>query len=435
MKTDKINRLVRDFLHGDMPEELQRRFRRWMTAPAARETKDAALFQAWKELLARPAERDYRHKLPDIHHRFDMRDRAGKKSRFISLRRFAAAAALLARLRRHGCRAVELGIQSLSDTALQASERHYSGRQATEACRLVRDAGLALGVQLLPGMPGHQPEDFLADVRRALDLGADMLRFYPCLVLAGAELARRWQQGLYAPWPLPRTLSLLARGGLYARRAGVPVIRMGLAPEPGMEAALLAGPADRNLGGRVLGRALWLHVCACLLRTRGDDAARSEVRAAALLHALLAGGETFALMSIFGLEYAPLLAVLVGVTNIVPVLGPFLGAVPGLIILLLELPWKAAEFAIIIFVVQQVDGNFIAPRILGGATGLPGLGVLLAIVVGGAGFGIPGMVLGVPTLAVLAALLKQAVGAGLTARGLDENGEPRRNLPGGPQEN
>ena len=86
-------------------------------------------------------------------------------------------AALLARLRRHGCRTVELGIQSFSDTALQASERHYSGRQAAEACRLVRDAGLALGVQLLPGMPGHQPEDFLADVRRALSLGADMLRF------------------------------------------------------------------------------------------------------------------------------------------------------------------------------------------------------------------------------------------------------------------
>ena len=112
-------------------------------------------------------------------------------------------------------------------------------------------------------------------------------------------------------------------------------------------------------------------------------------------------------------------ALLVGVTNIVPVLGPFLGAVPGIVILLLESPWKAAEFAIIILVVQQVDGNFIAPRILGGATGLPGLGVLLAIVVGGAWFGIPGMALGVPTLAVVAALLKQAVGAGLAARGLD----------------
>ena len=140
-----------------------------------------------------------------------------------------------------------------------------------------------------------------------------------------------------------------------------------------------------------------------------------------LVDALLVGGETFALMSIFGLEYAPLLAVLVGVTNIIPVLGPFLGAVPGLVILALESPWKAAEFAIIIFVVQQVDGNFIAPRILGGATGLPGLGVLLAIVVGGAWFGIPGMVLGVPTLAVAAALLKQAVGAGLTARGLADD--------------
>ncbi len=198
-------------------------------------------------------------------------------------------AALLARLRRHGCRTVELGIQSFSDTALQAAERHYSGRQAAGACRLVRDAGLALGVQLLPGMPGHEPEDFLADVRRALALGADMLRFYPCLVLAGTELARRWQQGLYTPWPLPLTLSLLARGWLDARRAGVPVIRMGLAPpEPGMEAALLAGPADRNLGGRVLGRALWLHVCACLLRARGEEAARSEIRAAALLDALLA---------------------------------------------------------------------------------------------------------------------------------------------------
>ena len=91
--------------------------------------------------------------------------------------------------------------------------------------------------------------------------------------------------------------------------------------------------------------------------------------------ALLVGGETFALMSIFGLEYAPLLAVLVGMTNIVPVLGPFLGAVPGIVILLLEAPWKAAEFAIIIFVVQQVDGNFIAPRILGGATGLDYAGV------------------------------------------------------------
>ena len=139
-----------------------------------------------------------------------------------------------------------------------------------------------------------------------------------------------------------------------------------------------------------------------------------------LVDALLVGAETFALMLLLRLDYAPLIAVVVGVTNIVPVLGPFLGAVPGALLLLLESPLQAAEFLIIIVAVQQIDGNFIAPRILGGATGLPGLGVLLAIVVGGELFGIPGMVAGVPTLAVLAALARQAVGAGLTARGLPE---------------
>ena len=143
-----------------------------------------------------------------------------------------------------------------------------------------------------------------------------------------------------------------------------------------------------------------------------------------LVDALLVGAETFGLMMLLRLPYAPLIAVLVGITNIVPVLGPFLGAVPGALLLLLESPLQAAEFLIIIGVVQQVDGNFIAPRILGGATGLPGLGVLLAIVVGGELFGIPGMVAGVPTLAVLAALARQAIGAGLHARGLAEEEPP-----------
>ena len=143
-----------------------------------------------------------------------------------------------------------------------------------------------------------------------------------------------------------------------------------------------------------------------------------------LVDALLVGAETFALMLLLRLDYAPLIAVMVGATNIVPVLGPFLGAVPGVLLLLLESPLQAAEFLIIILAVQQIDGNFIAPRILGGATGLSGLGVLLAIVVGGELFGIPGMVAGVPTLAVLAALARQAVGAGLTARGLPEEPPP-----------
>ena len=143
-----------------------------------------------------------------------------------------------------------------------------------------------------------------------------------------------------------------------------------------------------------------------------------------LVDALLVGVETFILMSLFRLDYAPLIAVLVGVTNIIPLLGPFIGAVPGAVILLLESPLQALEFVLIILVVQQIDGNFIAPHIIGGATGLPGLGVLLAIIVGGDLFGLPGMVIGVPTLAVAVTLLKQAVGAGLQARGIDAEGNP-----------
>ena len=140
------------------------------------------------------------------------------------------------------------------------------------------------------------------------------------------------------------------------------------------------------------------------------------------MDALLVGGETFALMSIFGLEYAPLLAVLVGVTNIVPVLGPFLGAVPGLIILLLELPWKAAEFAIIIFVVQQVDGNFIGPKILGSSIGISALWILFSIVVGGDLFGLVGMVVGVPLFATFYGLAREFVHYMLDKRGLDSEG-------------
>lgn len=145
-----------------------------------------------------------------------------------------------------------------------------------------------------------------------------------------------------------------------------------------------------------------------------------------LMDALLVGVETFVLMTLLRLPYAPLLGVLVGVTNIIPVLGPFIGAVPGAVLLLLESPLQAVEFVLIILVVQQIDGNIIAPRILGGAIGLSGLGVLFAIIVGGELFGIPGMLVAVPTLAVIVTLARQAVGAGLTARGLDpETGEEK----------
>ncbi len=129
-----------------------------------------------------------------------------------------------------------------------------------------------------------------------------------------------------------------------------------------------------------------------------------------LVDAVLVGGETFVLMLLFGIPYAPLISVVVAITNIVPMLGPYLGAVPGAALLLFSgQPVHALEFLVIVLVVQQVDGNFIAPRILGSATGISGLWVLAAIVVGGGLFGIPGMVIGVPVLGVAANLAKAAL--------------------------
>ena len=162
----------------------------------------------------------------------------------------------LAALREAGLATVELGVQSFADHALVASRRGYDRATALQACELVRACGLRLGIQLLPGMPGHTPADLEADMAQALEVGADMLRLYPCLVLEGTGLAVLWRDGKYRPWSLDKTLAALAKAWLMARDAGVPVIRMGLAPEESLSRALLDGPQDPALGSRVMGRGL-----------------------------------------------------------------------------------------------------------------------------------------------------------------------------------
>lgn len=159
-------------------------------------------------------------------------------------------------LRAGGFGTVELGVQSFSSPALHKSLRGYSGDCARAACAAVREAGLKLGVQLLPGMPGVDAATFVDDVRAALDCGAQMLRFYPCLVIAGTKLAHMWREGHYKPWPLDETLNALAHGYGLAQSRGVPVIRMGLAPEKSLLPDILAGPQHPALGSMVQGLAL-----------------------------------------------------------------------------------------------------------------------------------------------------------------------------------
>ncbi len=106
-------------------------------------------------------------------------------------------------------------------------------------------------------------------------------------------------------------------------------------------------------------------------------------------------------MIILGFPYPLLVSMIIGITNIIPVFGPYIGAVPTTIIIFLTDPRTGLYFLIFVLALQQIDGNLIGPKILGESTGLTSFWVVVAIVVGGALFGIPGMIIGVPVTATL----------------------------------
>ncbi len=120
-----------------------------------------------------------------------------------------------------------------------------------------------------------------------------------------------------------------------------------------------------------------------------------------LLDSLIIGILCFVGASLLKLPYAPLVSMIVGVTNIIPFFGPFLGAIPSAFLILLVSPVKCLYFIIFVLILQQLDGNIIGPKILGGSTELPSFWVIVAILIGGGFFGVLGMFLGVPVFACL----------------------------------
>ncbi len=125
------------------------------------------------------------------------------------------------------------------------------------------------------------------------------------------------------------------------------------------------------------------------------------------IDSLIIGILCFIIMSILQLPYAILFSVIVGITNMIPYFGPFIGAIPGVVIYLLINPFNALVFSIMIFLLQQFDGLYLGPKILGESTGLTPLWVIFGITLGGAYAGVLGMFLGVPITAVIAYLLNK----------------------------
>ena len=120
-----------------------------------------------------------------------------------------------------------------------------------------------------------------------------------------------------------------------------------------------------------------------------------------ILDSLIIGVICFIGMSILGIPYSPLVSVVVGVTNVNPYFGPFLGAIPSAFIILLEDPIKAIWFGIFIFVLQQLDGNFIGPKIIGEKIGLSSFWVIFALLIMSSLLGIAGLLLAVPIFALV----------------------------------
>ncbi len=125
----------------------------------------------------------------------------------------------------------------------------------------------------------------------------------------------------------------------------------------------------------------------------------------------------FVFTSILGFKSAALIAVVVGITNIIPFFGPLLGAIPCALLLLLENPMHCLIFLVFIVVLQQLDGNLIGPKILGNTTGLNSFWVLFSILLFGGLWGIFGMIVGVPLFAVLYDILRRLVYRGLRRHG------------------
>ena len=137
-----------------------------------------------------------------------------------------------------------------------------------------------------------------------------------------------------------------------------------------------------------------------------------------ILDSFIIGAICYFGMLIFHMEYSMLISIVIGVTNLIPFFGPFIGWVPCVLILLIVNPISALWFTVFVLVLQQLDGNVIGPHILGDSVGVSALSIMIAIVIGSGLFGFVGMLVSVPVYALLYAFVRTVVFARLKRRGL-----------------
>lgn len=128
-----------------------------------------------------------------------------------------------------------------------------------------------------------------------------------------------------------------------------------------------------------------------------------------IIDSIIIGIICFIIMKILNMPYYVLISVIIGVTNVIPFFGPIIGAIPSALLVFLAKPSDLIPFLIFILILQQFDGNILGPRIIGNSIGLPAFWVLFSIFLGGGLFGFTGMLLGVPTFALIYALFREYI--------------------------
>jgi histone acetyltransferase (RNA polymerase elongator complex component) len=197
----------------------------------------------------------------------------------VSTRPDAVCVESAARLAAGGVTTVELGCQSFDAGVLARSGRGHGPEAGAEAVTALRQAGLSVGLQLMPGLPGGDREEALASLESALALRPDLIRLYPAVVPCGTLLADWFRRGVYQPLSLDEAVDWCADLLWRCRQAGVAVARIGLQSTPGLDdgTALVAGPYHPAFGQLVRSR-LWLRA---LLRGAGLTGGRQAVVAPA----------------------------------------------------------------------------------------------------------------------------------------------------------
>jgi histone acetyltransferase (RNA polymerase elongator complex component) len=161
-------------------------------------------------------------------------------------------------LKKKHVRTVELGVQSLDDTVLQAAWRGHTVADSIQAAELIQNAGLELGVQLMPGLPKETSRSWLRTIKQVVYIRPDCVRIYPTLVVGGAALAKEYSAGVYRPLSMNSAIAYCCKAKELFDAVGIRILRMGLQAADTLEEQLIAGPYHPAFGEMVTARH-WLN--------------------------------------------------------------------------------------------------------------------------------------------------------------------------------